>query len=95
MLTQVVVSYGEHFALYELYAEKDGVYNAELVRFYGSPEAAPPKEILLVKGVRKWIGYPGLPELLNELGKAIEYNRTNKIKIPLRLTGEPTNPDKK
>ena len=95
MLTQVVVSYGEHFALYELYAEKEGVYNAELVRYYGSPESSPPKEILLVKGVRKWIGYPGVPQLLNELGKAIEYTKLDRTINPLRLKGEPTNPENK
>ena len=95
MLTQVVVSYGEHFALYELYAENEGVYNAELVRYYGSPESSPPKEILLVKGVRKWIGYPGLPELLNELGKAIEYTSMDSVIAPQRLNGEPTNPENK
>lgn len=95
MLMQVVVSYGEHFALYELYAEKEGVYNAELVRFYGNPALAPPKEILLVKGLRKWIGYPALPELLHELGKAIDYSNNNRIRVPQRSVGEPSRNNQK
>jgi hypothetical protein len=72
-MLEAVVSYGNDFALYHLFPEQEGVYHAELIRFYGSADAEPPpKQILLVKGVRKWIGNFDLPELLNELGQAIE-----------------------
>lgn len=93
MLLEAVVSYGEHFALYHLSSEQEGVYHAELVKFYGSPETAPPKQILLVKGVRKWIGYPGIPQLLTDLGQAIDSSIPDREKAPQRFRGEPTNPD--
>ena len=93
MLLEAVVSYGEHFALYHLSLEREGVYHAELVKFYGSPQAAPPQQVLLVKGVRKWIGNPGIPELLNDLGQAIDSSLPQREQTPQRLSGEPTNPD--
>lgn len=93
MLLEAVVSFGEHFALYHLSSECEGVYQAELVKFYGSPDTAPPQLVLLVKGVRKWIGHPGIPELLNDLGQAIESNLPEREIVPQRFRGEPTNPD--
>lgn len=93
MVLEAVVSFGEHFALYHLTSEREGVYQAELVKFYGSPEVAPPRQVLLVKGVRKWIGHPGIPELLNDLGQAIESSLPEREAPPQRLRGEPTNPD--
>ena len=96
MLLEAVVSYGEHFALYHLSSESEGVYQAELVKFYGSPnEAAPPEQVLLVKGVRKWIGHPVIPELLNDLGQAIESSLQDREKVAQHIKGEPTNPDGK
>ena len=80
MMLEAVVSYGEHFARYHLFSESEGVYQAELVTFYGSPDAAPPEQVLLVRGVRKWIGHPVIPELLNELGQAIESSLFNREK---------------
>lgn len=93
MLQEAVVSYGEHFAVYQLSSEQEGVYYARLIRFYGSPEASPPNEILLVKGVRKWIGSIKTPELLNALGEVIEARIHEREKVHQRFKGEPTNPE--
>jgi hypothetical protein len=93
MEMEAVVLYREEFARYRVIPERQGVYQAQLVKYYGNPASAPPEQIVLVRGVRKWIGSYPMPELLNDLGRVIETTLPQNERVLNRKGGEPTNPD--
>ena len=89
---EVVVCYRDEIALYSVESEKQGIYQAQLVRFHGSPENTPPEEITLTRGVRKWLGSHYLPDLLNAIGSVIETTLPPSERVLNRQGNEPTNP---
>ena len=93
MEIEAVVNYRNEFAFYELRPESEGVYQARLLRFYGSPESTPPKEITLVRGVRKWVGSCPVPQLVNDLGRVIETLMPLDKKVQQRKRIETTSPE--
>ena len=93
MEIEAVVNHGEDFAFYQVIAERDGIYQAQLLRFYGSPESAPPKEITLIRGVRKWLGSCSIPQLVNDLGSVIETLQPLDERVLDRKRDETTSPE--
>ena len=93
MEIEAVVNYGEDFAFYQVRAERDGIYQAQLLRFYGSPESAPPTEITLVRGIRKWVGSCSIPQLVNDLGSVIETLLPQDANLLHRKRDETTSPE--
>ena len=55
-----------HFTITQ---EEDGVYLAQLQHYGGFPEEAPPSKILLIRGIRRWIGSFDDQEVLDALGR--------------------------
>lgn len=74
MKLSVTVQYKTEVAHYSIIQEAAGVYLASLESFEGPPSEAPPTRIMLVRGIRRWIGSFEHQEILNELGHAIESN---------------------
>ena len=69
---QVAVWYKGSLALYKISGGDNGVFNAELIKYNGSSDGAPPKEFLLRKEGRHWMDDDTNQDLLDDLGKAIE-----------------------
>jgi len=59
-------------AHYTLAPAGPGMYYADLQKFSGKPENAPPSRILLVRNVRQWSGSIENTALLNQLGQVID-----------------------
>lgn len=72
MELDVVIKYGAGEAVYRIQMEDPGLYFATRLRFDGSDEAAPPDEITLVRGIRKWTGSIRDEALLSDLGRSIQ-----------------------
>jgi hypothetical protein len=72
MNLNVSVRFRNALAYFSLHREADGVFFAELAGYEGEPIDAPPATILLIRGVRRWTGSFDNPEVLDELGRAIE-----------------------
>jgi hypothetical protein len=72
MELEVTVSYGDGKACFKIVKENPGVYHARLLYFEGSKKLSPPKEIVLIRGIRCWAGSFEDDDLLNKLGKPIE-----------------------
>ena len=68
----VSVTYFDAIAHYKIIPEEENIFFAELLKYEGSAEHAPPACLLLVKGIRRWLGSEDYQELLNELGNSIE-----------------------
>jgi hypothetical protein len=92
MELEAIVQYGGAYAYYKVIVDGQDMYHARLIRFYGSPEAAPPDKLLLVKGIRRWIGSSDDKEIMGELGRFIDTAMPERFYLR-RLSGEPTNPD--
>lgn len=75
MEQQVAVWYKGCLALYKIYGGDNGVFNAELIKYDGPAEGAPPKEFPLRKEGRHWLDDDTDQDLLDDLGKAIEIQR--------------------
>jgi hypothetical protein len=91
MELSAVVKHQGALAYYTVLPENQGIYHARLVRYYGSPDSAPPERLLLVKGVRRWLGSCERQDLLDDIGHIIE----SRIPTPERVSrtnSEPTNP---
>lgn len=69
---QVSVPYLGAQAHYKIIPEEKNIYYAELTKYEGGPDYGPPENILLVKGVTRWLGSEDELTLLNELGQLIE-----------------------
>ena len=91
MELSAVVKHQGALAYYTVSTENQDIYHARLVRYYGSPESAPPDRLLLVKGVRRWLGSCEKQELLDEIGHIIE-SRMPTSERTSRINSEPTNP---
>ena len=72
MKLEAVVNIEGDAAHFHVSPRAPGMYQAELVRFTGRPDTAPPSRIILVRGVRQWAGSCDNEVLLNQLGQAIE-----------------------
>ena len=68
----VAVWYKGFLAQYKVYGGRDGVFNAELIRYDGAEVGGPPREFSLHKEGRHWSDDDTNQDLLDELGKAIE-----------------------
>ena len=80
----VAVWYKGFLAQYKVTGGRDGIFNAELLRYDGFHEGGPPREFPLHKDGRHWSDDDTNQDLLDELGKAIE--------IQLYGTEQTTNP---
>jgi hypothetical protein len=72
MEMEATVNYGDGKACFKIAKENPGVYQARLLYFEGSKKLCPPKEIVLIRGIRYWAGSHDDDDLLNKLGKIIE-----------------------
>jgi len=68
----VAVWYKGFLAQYKVSGGRDGIFNAELLRYDGFQEGSPPREFHLHKEGRHWADDDTNQDLLDELGKAIE-----------------------
>ena len=59
-------------AHYTISQEEEGVFLAQLIDYEGKPDYAPPVQILLTRGIRRWIGSFDNQEVLDALGQAID-----------------------
>jgi hypothetical protein len=75
------VWYKGNLALYKISGGKEGVFNAELIKFDGPSEGGPPREFPLHKQGRHWMDDDTNQDLLDELGKAIEIQTINPMQI--------------
>jgi len=77
-MVKAVVQFEGGLAHYVVSPESNGIYQARLLQYEGgSPDKAPPSEVILVRGYRQWSGSDERQDLLNEIGNAIECrNRT-------------------
>ena len=77
MKLEAIVNIGEAVAHFTVTPDRHGVYHAELIKYQGSPDAAPPSRITLVRGVRRWTGSCDRQDILTELGEVIDSVKTN------------------
>lgn len=77
----VAVWYKGNLALYKISGGRDGIFNAELIKFDGPSEGGPPREFPLHKQGRHWMDDDTNQDLLDELGKAIEIQTINPTQI--------------
>lgn len=69
----VAVPYFDAVACYKIIPDHQNIYHAQLISYDGSPDYDPPPSVLvLVKGVRNWLGSSDHQDFLNELGNVIE-----------------------
>ncbi len=59
-------------AHYEVSIENNGVCNARLAEYKGSPEHTPPERITLVREGRHWVSDMADRRLVDDLGYAVE-----------------------
>ena len=76
------MKYRGALAHYGVTQENEGIFLAQLIRYDGRPDHAPPVKITLVKGLSHWSGSSERDELVDDLGEIID----NKLKH----TGTPT-----
>lgn len=69
---QVAVWYKGSLAIYKISGGRNGLFNAELLKYDGPEGARPPIEFGLCKEGRHWRNEETNQDLLDELGKAIE-----------------------
>jgi hypothetical protein len=72
MEMRAVVQYRGEFAHYEITPDKQGIYQARLLKYEGPSGQTPPQTVLLVKSFRHWTGSFSEPYFIEALGKAIE-----------------------
>ena len=72
MEMKAVVQYLGDWAHYTITPESSGIYLARLIRYEGANGITPPEDIVLVRGVRKWVGSYNERSLLNDLGRSID-----------------------
>ena len=72
MEMKAVVQYLGDWAHYSITPESFGIYHARLTNYEGANGVTPPENIVLVRGVRKWVGSHEERALLNDLGRYIE-----------------------
>lgn len=76
MVVRAVVKYRGALAHYGVTQENEGIFQAQLIRYDGRPDHAPPVKITLVKGLNNWSGSSEKEELVDEIGEIID----NKMK---------------
>lgn len=67
----ISIYYRNAYAHFELLREAKRIYTAELLRYDGIVENTPPKNILLLRGLRSWWGSAQDKELVKALGEHI------------------------
>lgn len=72
MHTDIVVPFQNAPAHYSVLREAEGIFLAVLQHYEGDLLQAPPLRVVLIRGVRNWTGSSDHPELINQLGRAIE-----------------------
>ena len=77
----VVLWYRQNWAYYKIRKEAPQGYSAFLLSYKGSPKDCPPQEFTLLSEGRRWNSSSCLdPDLLNQLGYAIELQKANEEK---------------
>jgi hypothetical protein len=71
---KALVLFRDHYALYLISRENEGIFTARLKRYDGEPGVVPPECITLTKGFRSWNGSTDEQELVDGLGEVIEVN---------------------
>jgi hypothetical protein len=74
MEIKALVLYRDHYALYHIQYDKEGIYSAFLKRYDGNMHNLPPPTVTLTKGFRTWRGSTDEQGLVDELGEVIELN---------------------
>lgn len=72
MHLDIVVPFQNAPAHYAVWKEAEGIYLAVLQNYEGAISQSPPLRVVLVKGIRNWTGSNDHPELINQLGRAVE-----------------------
>lgn len=72
MELNAVVPFEDGVAYYTISPERNGIYQARLLRYEGQSDKRPPAEVILVRGYRQWSGSYERQDLLNEIGNVIE-----------------------
>ena len=67
-----VVQYLGDLAHYSITPESDGIFSAQLLKYEGPNVVTPPHNLVLVRGVRKWVGSYEEQYFVEELGRAID-----------------------
>jgi hypothetical protein len=88
MELEAIVNYGDGRACFKIQKENPGIYHARLLYFEGNKKQSPPKELVLMRGIRYWAGSDENEALLNELGKKIEDVLNDSIVIKAPMTGQ-------
>jgi hypothetical protein len=70
---EVSVEYQDHLAKYRISPEQKNIFLAELIHYSGCTDYDPPPSgLIIMKGVRKWLGSIDSFKLVESLGEAIE-----------------------
>jgi len=69
---EAIVKLESGMAEFVIAPEGRGIYRADLVKYEGQPEFAPPQRIILTRGIRRWTGSCDREDLLGELGQMID-----------------------
>jgi hypothetical protein len=72
MKLQISVPFNGALAYYEVFAERDGIYQAQLVGCQGKAPVAPPETLTLTRSVRRWVGSSERPELIDRIGQELD-----------------------
>ena len=72
MELEAIVNYGSGKACFKIRREEPGIYHASLLYFEGNKKEGPPKDLVLMRGIRYWTGSYENRTLLNDLGNKIE-----------------------
>ncbi|HEY0731886.1 MAG TPA: hypothetical protein VGD33_05680 [Chitinophagaceae bacterium] len=82
MVVRAVVKYRGALAHYGVNQENEGIYQAQLIRYDGRPDHAPPVKITLVKGLNHWSGSSEREELVDEIGEIIDNKMKHDTSLP-------------
>lgn len=83
MWFSAISNYKGGLAHYKIVRENIGIYNAYLERYDGKITNAPPKSIILVRGLRHWSGSTEVQSLLDELGEVIDRKTRGRLYFTL------------
>jgi hypothetical protein len=72
MELQAIVQYLGDNAHYCITRENQGIYHARLLEYEGAPVVSPPEKVLLIRGIRRWLGSHEEEDFVEDLGRAID-----------------------
>lgn len=76
---EATVKYQGYKAVYKIVPEQTHIFRAQMNHYSGSKDYnPPPSELIIIRGVRKWIGSGDNQELIDSLGEIIEAKMKSK-----------------